>query len=453
MTATANSAKMPAVPVRPTRGAIVVLLLGLLYIVSYLDRLILALLVEPVRAEFGVSDTAIALLLGPVFALFSGVFSLPLGWLADRVNRTRLILAGVLCWTAATIATGFAQSFETVAFLRVGVAIAEAVLFPAAISMIADIFPTERRAAATSAFVAFGVFGAFGAFTLGGIAVHLLGTEPVSLFGASLAPWRATFVVVALPGLLVAALFALFVREPQRTAPASAAAAALASAAKAFVRRWIALFAMLFVASALGQAILLGVSSWLPTLLVRNFGFEAGKAGIMFGLIGVTAALAGLAAAPRIAGYFRDRGQPQALPLICAGAILLGALPLLASLAATSATALLVMLAVGYFFLVPSGTYAIFAINWTVPPRATGLFAAAYTFINSIVAVGLGPLVVAMVSDHLGGDRNLSSGMVVLILGAGSVAVAILLAAYRPFATLCRAIEDADSPDISKERI
>src|SRR3546814_4994113 len=113
--------------------------------VSYLDRLILALLVAPVRAEFGISDTAIALLVGPVFALFGGLFALPMGWLVDRANRTRLILIGVLCWTAATIATAFAPDFEAVAALRVGVAIAEAVLFPAAISMIADLFPPSRR--------------------------------------------------------------------------------------------------------------------------------------------------------------------------------------------------------------------------------------------------------------------------------------------------------------------
>src|SRR3546814_8801568 len=80
--------------------------------VSYLDRLILALLVAPVRAEFGISDTAIALLVGPVFALFGGLFALPMGWLVDRANRTRLILIGVLCWTAATIATAFARSEE-----------------------------------------------------------------------------------------------------------------------------------------------------------------------------------------------------------------------------------------------------------------------------------------------------------------------------------------------------
>src|SRR3546814_2419028 len=89
--------------------------------VSYLDRLILALLVAPVRAEFGISDTAIALLVGPVFALFGGLFALPMGWLVDRANRTRLILIGVLCWTAATIATAFAPDFEAVAALRVGV--------------------------------------------------------------------------------------------------------------------------------------------------------------------------------------------------------------------------------------------------------------------------------------------------------------------------------------------
>src|SRR3546814_20300258 len=93
----------------------------------------------------------------------------------------------------------------------------------------------------------------------------------------------------------------------------------------------------------------------------------------------------------------------------------------------SSAPMLLLLLAAGYFFLVPSGTYAIFAINWTVPSRATGLFAAVYTLVNSLIAVGCGPMVVAMVSDRLGGGANLSAGMVVLGVGAGTISVLLLL--------------------------
>jgi MFS family permease len=421
---------------RATRAPLVILLLGLLYVISYLDRLILALLVAPVRAEFGVSDTAIALLLGPVFALFGGVFALPMGWLADRTNRARLILTAVLAWTGATIATAFAPSFGTVAGLRIGVAISEAVLFPAAISMIADLFPPARRAAATSAFIAFGVFGAFGAFTLGGIAVQLLGDAPVRLAGIALAPWRATFIVVALPGVALAGLFALLVREPARLRPVAPAPGTAGEAS--FLRRWIAMFVVLFVAAALGQSILLGVSAWLPSLLARSFGFATGQAGIAFGLAAAAGALTGLAAAPGIAGRFRARGRIDALPMLCAGAILVGGVSLLAGLAAPSATALLALVSIGCFFLAPSGTYAIFAINWTVPGRATGQLAATYAFINALVAVGLGPLVVAMVSDRLGGGANLSTGMVVLVVGAGGFAVALLAGVNRPFARLCR---------------
>src|SRR3546814_12581911 len=100
---------------------------------------------------------------------------------------------------------------------------------------------------------------------------------------------------------------------------------------------------------------------------------------------------------------------------------------------------LLLLLAAGYFFLVPSGTYAIFAINWTVPSRATGLFAAVYTLVNSLIAVGCGPMVVAMVSDRLGGGANLSSGMVVLGGGAGAISVPVGRAACR--ARVCTVVE------------
>src|SRR3546814_15717011 len=102
---------------------------------------------------------------------------------------------------------------------------------------------------------------------------------------------------------------------------------------------------------------------------------------------------------------------------------------------------LVVLLGAGYFFLVPSGTSAICAINCTVPSRATGLFAAVYTLVNSLIAVGCGPMVVAMVSDRLGGGANLSSGMVVLAVGAGTISVLLPLAALRPFSRLRDTIE------------
>src|SRR3546814_19837792 len=120
------------------------------------------------------------------------------------------------------------------------------------------------------------------------------------------------------------------------------------------------------------------------------------------------------------------------LPLICAGAIAVGAAPLLAAFAAPSAPMLLLLLAAGYFFLVPSGTYAIFAINWTVPSRATGHFAAVYTLVNSLIDVGCGPMVVAMVADRAGVGANLSTGMVVLVGGPGTITVLLPLATPGP---------------------
>src|SRR3546814_20922375 len=108
------------------------------------------------------------------------------------------------------------------------------------------------------------------------------------------------------------------------------------------------------------------------------------------------------------------------LPLICAGAIAVGAAPLLAAFAAPSAPMLLLLLAAGNLFLVPSGTYAIFAINWTVPSRDTGLFAAVDTLVNALIAGGCGPMVVALESDRLGGGANLSSGVDVHVVRGGT---------------------------------
>src|ERR1700688_117120 len=202
-------------PARPYAWAVVGLLL-LTAILSYTDRQVLSLLVDPVRRDLGISDTQISLLLGTAFAVVYGIAGIPLGFLADRTSRRNLIFTGVLVWSCGTLACGFSQSFSQLFAARIVVGLGEAVLSPAAISLISDYFPPSRRGTAVGCFLSGIAMGSGGSILIGGGVLHLvelgaLASTPL----AALSPWRLVLLVIGAPGLAWA-LAILLIREPGR---------------------------------------------------------------------------------------------------------------------------------------------------------------------------------------------------------------------------------------------
>ncbi|ANY21078.1 L-galactonate transporter [Tsuneonella dongtanensis] len=202
---------------RPRAAWGMVALLTVAYLVSYVDRAILGLLIQPIKADLSLSDEQIGLVLGPAFAIFYATIGVPLGWLVDRRSRTKLIAAGIALWSAATAFSGLVRGFPQLFAARMTVGVGEAVLSPAAFSMIGDSFPEEKRARPIAVYsmaitLGTGLASLIGAVVLtwakqsGGVEVPFLG---------ELAPWRLTFLAVGLPGLLLAAAF-LVLRDPPR---------------------------------------------------------------------------------------------------------------------------------------------------------------------------------------------------------------------------------------------
>jgi MFS family permease len=181
-------------------------LLMLVYVLHMLDRQIVAILLEPIRREFALSDGKLGLFSGFSYALAATVAGVPAGLLADRHARKRVLCAALTLWSGFSALCGAASGFTSLVIARMGVGAAEAGGPPAALTMIDDAFPPERRASAIGRFYAAGGLGTILSFTAGAwIAVH---------WG-----WRATFLATAVPGLLVAAIVMLFLREPARHAP------------------------------------------------------------------------------------------------------------------------------------------------------------------------------------------------------------------------------------------
>ena len=204
-------------PSRPYAWAVVAILIATA-VLSYTDRQVLSLLVDPIRGELGISDGQVSLLLGTAFAVVYGIAGIPLGLLADRTSRRNLIFLGVLVWSCGTLACGLSHSFGQLFSARIVVGLGEAVLSPAAISLISDYFPPSRRGTAVGFFLSGIAMGIGAAILIGGGVLHMV--ESGVLAGTPLASqpaWRLVLLLIGAPGLLWS-LAILVIREPARRA-------------------------------------------------------------------------------------------------------------------------------------------------------------------------------------------------------------------------------------------
>ena len=433
----------------PPRGYAwtVVVILVATAILSYTDRQVLSLLVDPIRADLGISDTQISLLLGTAFAVVYGVAGIPLDYLADRISRRNLIFCGVLVWTIGTLGCGLSQSFGQLFAGRLVVGLGEAVLSPAAISLISDYFPPSRRGMAVGCFLSGIAMGIGAAILIGGGVLHFV--QLGALAGTPLAtqaPWRLVLLLIGAPGLLWA-LVILTIREPVRRAsdePTHQAAAAgaerratneprrpadgrLISAPVTQSTGWsrvIPIYLVVAIASLVDNA----VGAWAPTLLTREFHMDRAQVGMELGIM-LTAAFGG---GVLVGGWLADRAgvsggwSRKLLVCLVAGALIL---PITASINAAHVT--LVLLSIpAYFALSGIVTACGFsAILDVVPNRSRGLAMSISFFLNVAVGGAVGPTAVALASEHVfGSEAGLGPAISVTVAGAYGLAIVALLA-------------------------
>ena len=262
----------------------------LAYILSFVDRQILSLLVDPIKADLRVNDLQMGLLQGVAFALLYAFMGVPVGMLADRTIRKRIIAVGVLFWSAATALCGFAGSYAMLFAARMGVGVGEATLSPSAHSFLSDAFDPARLARAMAIYTMGITLGGGMAYLIGGSVVAAVASADMThlpLIGL-LRPWQTAFLIVAAPGLIVAALVML-VREPARRETAAVADSVregprLLSILRYLGANWRA-FAPLYLTSSVLGVLGNSMSAWFPSLLIRNYGLSAGTAGLYMGAI------------------------------------------------------------------------------------------------------------------------------------------------------------------------
>lgn len=412
------------------------LLLSALYIVSYLDRLIFSLLVDPIKADLGASDTQMAMLVGTSFAIFYVLFALPMARYADRGNRKRLIVLGALIWNGMTAASAFAPNFGVLVALRIGVALGEAALVPAAMSIIGDLFERERRTTPLAIFVGAGSVGAASAMILGAASIQLVSSPWVAAlpFVAGLATWRLTLLFVGIPGLLVTSLFWLLVKEPPRQSLSANRSTDLSTVArhlKANLRSYL----MLYGVAGLNGMIALAMLAWYPAMLGRKFAMARPEAGYLFGLICLVVIPISAFAGPAAMGWINRRNRHDGYVWVGLACLALLVPLLVASLNAPSAAISLALAAPAYALLLCLSNLSVVIMPLMPPAAMRGQISALYMFVVNLIALGAGPLVVALLSDHFfPGPDGLGRALITLTCIAAPLACAGLLLARARFA-------------------
>lgn len=413
----------------------VVIVLMLAHLLSFADRQLINLLVGPIRADLGISDTQMSFLMGLSFALFYTVCGIPLARLADRSSRSRLITFGVIAWSLATAACGLAQRYVHLLLARISVAVGEATLSPSAFSLITDYFPREQRSTAVSVFGMGTYIGGGLAFLLGGLVIQFAanrGEIILPLLG-EVRPWQLVFLIMGAVGLLFTLLM-LLVREPPRTGgerpagmPVTEVLQALRGNARALLCHHFG-FAMIALAG-------YGASAWIPSYLIRVQHWTVTQVGVIYGVVLMVSGPLGILFGGRLADRMVAAGRSEA-PLLLGAATALAAIPFALILYSSSSMVVIAaMLAIATFILsMPFGA-APAGLQEIVPPSMRAQASSIYLFVLSMVGLGCGPTAVALVTDYVFRD-DLAVGQSLLYVGVTSqvVAAAILwfgVSAYR----------------------
>lgn len=394
-------------------------------VLSYTDRQILSLLVDPLRADLHVSDTQLSILQGAAFAVLYSCVGLPLGRMADILKRKALLLAAVTIWSIGTAACGLAESFWQLFAARLLVGIGEAAFAPAAMSLIADYFPPERRATAIGVFFTGIVIGAGSAIAIGGglleVAQHGA-FAALPLLGA-LAPWRVVLLLAGSAGALVFLLLTTL-REPVVRSVSFRDLGqhlALAETLRPFARRLPLLFP-LYAAMALCAIVDYGVLSWTPAMLSRRFGYSPLAIGASLGTIAIISGVIGTPAGGYITDWCTKRWGAQARPKLAFAIVLFGIFGAPIGFATTSSQALL---AVTCWVFVSSvlGIVSIATVLDLLPTESRGFATSTISFSNTIIGLGLGPTLVALASDHIfkSGD---AVGLAITMVAAPAILLA-----------------------------
>jgi predicted MFS family arabinose efflux permease len=387
------------------RRRLTLALLLAIFALNFMDRQIVAILSEPIKREFALSDAEVGLLYGVAFAVVYSTVGIPIARWADRANRVRIINASLALFSLMTVACGLAAGYWQLLLARIGVGVGEGGTNPPSHSLIADLYPVDRRSTAMAVFALGPHAGILLGFVLGGVVGQLWG-------------WRAALITAGMAGLVVALVTSRLLKEPASSQPhADAPRGTAAPGVRASLRSMFRHPSMrhMFVGSAVASIAAYAAIGWLPAFLMRSHGLGPAAAGsllaLLLGAVGGAGTLAGGLLADRL-----GRHEP-AWRLRVVGVAFLGVVPfwvaaLLAGQAAGTVALLVVPAAALAVYLGP--TFAM--VQSLVEPTMRAFAAAVLLFVGSLIGLGAGPVLVGLLSDALRATHGAESLRLALLV-------------------------------------
>ncbi|KPF86609.1 MFS transporter [Novosphingobium sp. AAP93] len=373
---------------------LVLAVLLVVYIFNFLDRQIVNILAEPIRRDLGLSDTQIGLMTGIAFAAFYTFLGIPIARFADKpsTNRVGLIAGALVIWSAMTALCGQAQSFLQLLLARIGVGVGEAGCSPAAHSLIADLAPPEKRASAMANYALGIPVGTLLGMLIGGLLADSWG-------------WRMAFVVVGLPGILLAAVVLLLLRDPRcakalRSAPSPHLPRTLSNREALAEILGSRAYVLVVAAGSAAAFLSYGKATWTTIFFQRTHGLSAGETGFWFGIWGGIAAIVGTFSGGWLADRFGKVNRQHVLTAPAIGFAV--AVPLaIASYVMTDWRWALALL------MIPTLLNSLYygpcfsSAQGLVKPEARAMASAVLLFSQNLIGLGLGPLFFGMLSDWI----------------------------------------------------
>lgn len=378
----------------------IVSLLTLAYALAILDRVSIGLLIVPLQAALDINDTQFGLLQGMAFSLFYSVLGLPLGVWCDRSRRVPLLVTGLFLWSAATIGCAFANTFRDLFVARMLVGIGEAALVPCAASLIADYFQPGIRPKAYGVFVTGSSLGTASAMALSGLFL-VVADKLIAGYAAfsDMAPWQIVFILCGAPGLVLALVILLTVREPRRHGASATTEPISLSPILALFRSHPSAFGSLMLGTVLNLVCVYAIVGWFPAMFIRAHGWGAAETGWLLGAVGMPISIFAAINSGWVIVWLTKRGHQDApmIAAICCG---------------------LSMLVFGTFAcVVPSGELALLGyalnalfLNWNIsgvysgialitPNEMRGQVMALHNIFSGLIALTAGNFIVGYLSD------------------------------------------------------
>jgi MFS family permease len=389
----------------PARAWWVAIVLMLANTLAFVDRQALALLVQPIKKDLAISDTAISLLYGLSFTLFYVAVGLPIARIADRSNRRNIVAGAILVWSVATSLCGFARSFTSLFAARIGVGAGEGGLTPAAYSLLADYFPKSRLPLAMGIYQIGIYLGSASALVIGGVIfAHLPpgGTVMVPLAGA-MKGWQLVFLLLGIPGLLLT-LVTLTLREPARRGEAGDKTAAQDSVPLSQFFAHIGARAKAYIGIMLGFALMVlvgnGTAVWIPAFLERSYGWTTAQVGSLYGPVVFVCGTSGALTGGLVASWLRKRGLAHGnLQASMIGFTALVPVTIAFPLMPTAGMAL-VLIGLMNFLAGFNFGGGLATLQELTPNRMRALMSAAYMLTINLIGAALGPTAIALVTDY-----------------------------------------------------